>query len=235
MIPQTGVILARNDSGSDVDRFGVLGIDEPLVLPSDGLVEFQSRVAMSCVAPTVDHAGRFAVLLAPAKAGDIVRAAVSGATIAMVDVVSSTHTHADAASGETEHLVSGDAGAARILWAAGDSGVQWAVVLIGGGGGGGAPADTPIVVKVENDGGSAGSLTTTCSFTYTIYSRTADIEEDDPLANGLSPSRRRIANTKYLVAGDGTLGIAVYKPEDEEWQLLDVFREVPDRGDCSGD
>lgn len=233
--PNTGVVLVRNDSGGDRDRFDVLGIDGPAIDPGENLSEFQSRVVLLGVTPTADHAGRFAVLLDPAPDGAIVRGVVSGVTIAQVEMVAPTHTFADAVDGEVGNLVSADSGAARILWSASTSGTQWSIVAIGGGGGGGSSTDVPIVVKVVNDGGSAGSLSATCSFTYEIYARTADVAVDDPIAYGLSPSRRRIANTKYLVAGSGTLGLAVYKPEDEEWQLLDVFREVPDRGDCSGD
>src|SRR6476659_5442617 len=56
--PSTGVVWVRNDSGSARDRFDVLGIDAPLILPADNLGEYQRRVAMSGLLPAHSSFGR---------------------------------------------------------------------------------------------------------------------------------------------------------------------------------
>ena len=40
-----GVVLVRNDSGSDQSQFAVLGVDAPIILPADNESEFRRRVA----------------------------------------------------------------------------------------------------------------------------------------------------------------------------------------------
>lgn len=146
-LPNTTIVLVRNDSGEDVDKFGVLGIEEPLILPEDSEREFSQRVLLSGVTPTdATHKGRFVILLEPLRAaieeneeeeiparpGAIGRAVVAGAISARVDVQNADDNAADVNDGETGSLKSGTAGAAQILWKAGDSGVQWAVVRMGG-------------------------------------------------------------------------------------------------------
>ena len=73
---QASVILVKNTSGQDQDRFAVLGIDAPIIAPgADGNEEeFKRQVALSCVTPTAEHAGRFVVLQEPLADGAIGRA-----------------------------------------------------------------------------------------------------------------------------------------------------------------
>src|SRR5690606_26013395 len=72
---QASVILVKNTSGQDQDRFAVLGIDAPIIAPgADGNEEeFKRQVALSCVTPTAEHAGRFVVLQEPLADGAIGR------------------------------------------------------------------------------------------------------------------------------------------------------------------
>jgi hypothetical protein len=79
---QRGIVKVRNQSGADRERFDVLGVDAPIVLPSENLKEFKNRVTLVGVAPTTDHLGEFLVLLEPLKVGAIGRGIVAGVTLA---------------------------------------------------------------------------------------------------------------------------------------------------------
>jgi len=78
---QAGIILVRNDSGSDQNRLAVLGIDTPIIDPASNDSEFKNRVALSCVTPAADtHEGKFVILAEPIASGKIGRAYVCRST-----------------------------------------------------------------------------------------------------------------------------------------------------------
>lgn len=63
-------IKIRNDSGTDVPRFGVLGLDELVIKPDQQENEFLRQPFYSGIKPAdPDHVGRFAVLLEPLAQG----------------------------------------------------------------------------------------------------------------------------------------------------------------------
>lgn len=137
--PQTGIVLVRNESGAARPRFGVLGIDGPILDPEDSLAGFQERPTVRGVVPTAEHVGRFVVLLEPLADGAIGRASVDGICIARVEMSSAGDRLADCAAGQTEKLVANPAGTARLLWvaeAATYPSTGWAIVQLGCGGSG---------------------------------------------------------------------------------------------------
>ena len=144
---QASVVLVKNASGQDQNRFAVLGIDAPIIPPgAEGNEdEFKRQVALSCVTPTADHAGRFVVLQEPLADGAIGRACVSGVTVVRLQVENEDDPTADVADGESSHLVSGTSGNAVILWKEeeGGDGGRWAIVRIGGGG-----ASAQMLIKI---------------------------------------------------------------------------------------
>lgn len=108
------VILVLNSTASTVNRFGVLGITDPIILPGDAL-EIE-RVAFTGVVPQEEHAGKFAILLETAAPGAIVRAATGGVVPVKIGMASAADKFADVSPGLTDRLQSGDSGAAQILW-----------------------------------------------------------------------------------------------------------------------
>ena len=48
---QAGIVLVRNNSGTDRTRGEILGINSPVIGPSDNLNEFKKRVALDCGTP----------------------------------------------------------------------------------------------------------------------------------------------------------------------------------------
>jgi len=137
---ETGIVLVRNDSGADRERFDVLGVDIPVFGPADNLDEFRNRASLAGVTPTVaTHAGRFAVLQEPVPDGGIGRAMLLGVTPVMLEVVDEADTFADVADGLCAYLLTGSEGVAHVLWKEPGTGVLWGLVRFpaGGGGGGG--------------------------------------------------------------------------------------------------
>jgi hypothetical protein len=131
------LVLVRNDSGEDLPRFGVLGIAGPIIppgIPAEGGNddEFKRRAAIvgEAITPTDEYVGRFVVAREPIASAGIGWAVIRGVTPATVNIISDEHTHADTYPDE-QHLRSGFAGAARVLWKEEGTGLKLAVVEIG--------------------------------------------------------------------------------------------------------
>ncbi len=131
------VVLVKNQSGTDRQRFDVLGIADALITPTNNLDEFQNRSPLTGVAPTIaEHVRRFVVLLEPVANGAIARAAIAGIVPVRLKVVYDWHQFAHIADGDSTHLVS-DCVGFPVLWkdSAGnedENGNHWALVKIGG-------------------------------------------------------------------------------------------------------
>jgi hypothetical protein len=215
----------KNSSTEDRGRFDVLGISAPLFTHTDNADEFKNRVALSGVKPTAAaHLGKFAILLEPMKDGAIGRACVSGVCPARIYIEEDWHQYADVEDNQPAHLKSRPSGAAQILWKeTGEGADKWAIVRLG------TPSSDLFIVKVKKDGGVAGDDTTDCTFTYSIHMLDA-ATLTNPLAEGLTPKRKRLPKTTYIAGGDSTWGMATFK--NESWSLLDVYEELPDTSVC---
>jgi len=123
--------LIRNETGMDLDRFSVVGLSEPIILPSANLQEFKRQVTFRGVVPTESHLGRFAILLAPCAAGAITEAAIAGVTWVWLQIDDSLDWCADVLPGSTDYLVTSPTGSAQVLWRESDSGVCWAAIRFG--------------------------------------------------------------------------------------------------------
>ena len=146
-----GVVLVKNNTGGDLSRFSVVGLDDPIILPADSFDGFANRVAFGGSAPAAGHEGRFAVLLDAVPDGQCGQAMVSGVIACPVYVADASHVYADIAAGETDYLASAESGAAQILWRPDGPGVVWAVVKLS------IPASrTYIETVTEEVGGDQG-------------------------------------------------------------------------------
>jgi hypothetical protein len=132
----SGIVLVRNDSGADRERFDVLGISGVIITPAANLAEFKRRPALVGEVPAAEHRGRLVVLAEPLPAGAIGRAYAAGVCIARVDMLTAEQATADVKVNDPAALESSSSGALQILWVEAGTGVKWAVVRFGGGGGG---------------------------------------------------------------------------------------------------
>jgi len=143
----TAEILIRNDTGSDLAAFQIVGLNEPLFLPVDDPVRCDGLPAFSGVTPVKpDHCGKWAALVAPALASSsapdyrqsFARAVLVGHAVVRVYVNATTDEFCDVidyktVGGETVWLGTGDKGV-RILWldpSATAETIAWAIVNIG--------------------------------------------------------------------------------------------------------
>ena len=128
------LVLVRNDSGADLPRFGVLGINRPIVDPGeDGNPnEFKRRAALigAAITTTDEYVGRFIVAREPIASGKIGWAVIRGVTPVTINVIDEAHSHADTYPNE-QFLRSGFTGAARILWKEPGTGELLAMIEMG--------------------------------------------------------------------------------------------------------
>jgi hypothetical protein len=152
--PPTGIIYVRNDSGAARDRFDVLGLGNPLVLPSDSLDEFQRRVTFSGVTPG-DTPGRFVVLQESLPADAIGRALVDGVTLGrvLVDAGQADEGYADVIAGDPTQLRVTACGGAQVLWHDTPDGGSGS----GSGSGGGQTVNAVLRLGVTPCGGGEGT------------------------------------------------------------------------------
>jgi hypothetical protein len=125
-------VLAQNNTGGAVSRWGVLAITGMAISPSgSGAAQFEQLPVVAGGTPS-DTTTAWCIAVEPIPAGSIGRVAVGGAVQAKVDVRSSTHEFVRCKS-STAELVSTDNGEGVILWKQGTGAGQWALVRLGNG------------------------------------------------------------------------------------------------------
>ncbi len=236
--PAREIVLVKNNTGADQDRFAVLGVNAPLFLPGNNLDSFKNRLAMVGVVPTATHVGKFVVLLQPLKSGGIGQGLCSGTCQVRLTVPSGQETslYADVTTGGTAGLTAVTQGAAYILWKENpaSSGTMWALVRVGVP----APVLPPgilVIVQAVKDGGSSGNADENCSFTYTLHDpMTQTTLVRDPstgtLATGMVPEKRRYQYMEYREGGGPALA---YRDFNGCLHLWDA-NEIPLQNDCEG-
>lgn len=117
---QADIIKVKNETGGPQNRFAVLGLREPIFLPTDSLAAFLREPTFRVGVPDATSVGKFCILLDPLDTERIGRAYVSGVCLAKVNVVDPTHQFADVTINDTGTLASGTSGAAQLLWTEGE-------------------------------------------------------------------------------------------------------------------
>lgn len=131
--PGRNVILAKNQTGGDVARWGVMAITGMAIDPTGGTTHQHSFEELPCVVggtPTTNTTA-WCVAVEPIAAGKIGRAAVSGVVACKLDVTNESDRYAGCKAG-TSGLRTSSSGEALILWK--PTGVAtnvWGLVRIG--------------------------------------------------------------------------------------------------------
>lgn len=119
------IVKVLNNSGANVPRLAVLGIDAPIVEPNDqadprrgdqDTGTFFSMIRFKGNTPADSHFASFVVTIEPIEKDVIGRAVVMGSVIAWLDVVSESDEYADIKVGDVTVLETGPIGSARIIW-----------------------------------------------------------------------------------------------------------------------
>lgn len=130
VIPSSYVTV-KNNTGSDVERFGVMGIGDVEITFATNEGQFKKLVYMDGETPAADtHEGRFVVALESIPDGQVGRCAYAGLVQCQINVRNQYHDRADIKDTDLTQLDSGHVGAAKILWVAGTTGTQWAIIDI---------------------------------------------------------------------------------------------------------
>lgn len=129
-------ILCRNDSGSDVVRWGVLAISGLAIVPSGptgaATSSFQEQPIVIGVTPTATTNDAYVIAIEPIKATKIGRVAVDGVVQCKLDVKNAGDTTAGPKASSRAELQTGG-GNATILFKESGTGVdKWGLVRIGG-------------------------------------------------------------------------------------------------------
>ena len=222
--PFTSVIFVNNASGLNADRFHVFGLTDAAITYGENADEFFQRVVADGELP--DDELPFAIAVEAIPDGLIGKAVVVGAVQVLLHVINENHRFALVESGQLGWLKTGATGPAQIVWMEAaedreDPDYAWAIVILGGGGSAGL-AMFPVTVTI--DGGSAGTVSTTCSYTYEVKALDGSV-----IGTGKTPERRRYPNVPYTTTPSNTPGEAYYD-SDGVLHLFDA-NELPQTED----
>jgi hypothetical protein len=140
--PGERVVRIKNNTGANRGRFEVVGLGDPIFDPAVAEEAFKDQLAFMGQTPTIDHEGKFALLLEPIPAGKLGRACLFGVCPTQVIITDEAHAFADIYPGLTAALYGAESGAAQILWRQSGTGLKWAVVRVGSPGGAAPSAGT---------------------------------------------------------------------------------------------
>ncbi len=220
------IVLVRNDSGADRERFDVLGISGPVFDPASDAEAFKNYPAMTGVTPAEDdHQGKFVILLEPVLAGKLVRAVAAGVVPARVDVPDEDYSYrlADVTDGSAANLTAVKLGSAAILWREGGTGVQWALVRLGN-----LPQSSVFPVYLAQYGGTQGDDQNPATWTYDV----TDPFTSETLASGVDPTaaphKWQRPSVGYIIPA--TFGYAHWNADGE--LVLGWINEVADQEAC---
>jgi hypothetical protein len=127
-------VMAKNNTGSTIPRWGVLAITGMDISPASGAnaaSQYQQMPVVAGGTPS-DTTTSWCVAVEPIAAGAIGRVAVGGCVQVKVEVADSAHTFVRCKSSSSE-LKSTDNGEGLILWKQGTGSGQWALVRLGNG------------------------------------------------------------------------------------------------------
>lgn len=211
---QAGIIWVENASGEDMDQFDVLGLDVPLISPTDNLPEFSKQVTFSGIMPDSDeHRGRFCVLQQPLAVGKIGRAIVSGVTPARVYINDEADEFADVTTDEATRLDSGSFGV-RVLWKPTGTGEQLCTVRLG---------DTnwqrPFECKDKMP--TSGSVSAGQQLTAHPLDANGDIDTAGDREFEVYDERGEFRAKAYVSGADrGSKGIARWSHDSQKWFIV---------------
>ncbi len=125
-------VHVENATGKFLERFDVVGLDGPS--ETQNLDVFCNQIAFKGIVPKKEHAQRFAVIQQDAAPGMMVRACISGVTIAKINVYKAPKDlvglSCSAVHETTSNLELGGGGAS-VLWIDSGTGGKWAIIHLG--------------------------------------------------------------------------------------------------------
>jgi hypothetical protein len=122
------VCLVRNDTGAALPLFGVVGLGDPLITPTENLNAFLGQFQFEGVlAESADYGNKWGLTLMPIADGATGLVRLSGLCHCFLDMVAEFA--GPTTDGEVDYLTEADCGA-RVLWRAAGSGAQRAIIVL---------------------------------------------------------------------------------------------------------
>lgn len=223
---ESGIVLVRNDTEAVQERFAILGINPPVILPTEDELEYQNQVVISGVVPLIGpHDGKFVILAEPLSEGAIGRAYIDG--VCPVKIQSSGIASEVLADhmGLTTHLCVYANGGATILWQeeGGGAKVRWAFVRLG--------RPQPLYVwpvNLTQVGGAQGTSIAPATWTYDVYDVLSGVKLLANVSPVTAPHRCKRPNVGQL--GAANFGFAYQ--DMYGLTLLAFVNEVPQQEAC---
>lgn len=217
------VILARNSTGEDVPRWGVMEITGVEINPHDSASHAKTFEAMPCVTggmPSDKTGPDFVIAIEPIKANAIGRVAVSGTVQVMLTVgvgenFKFARPHASKNTLKADHV-----GDARILWKQSGEGDKWALIRIG--------ADVPMRVGKISAPWQFGQ----CS-TVTIWEGDADGVDCKPSESEPCETISDVVNLSFDVPADSF--VLISRAPNGRWYLTEAGIEGSCRKTIGGE
>ena len=173
-------VLVRNETGYPLEQFEILGIDGTAFHPRYEPDAFQQTPVLRGVVPREKHKGKFVVIQEPAAPGSVVRACVSGLTVARVYTEDSQPKACDIEEGYTYDFTACATGGASVLWIEDGAGEKWALIRIGHG-----DVSTLFPVVLNKTGGDEGDEKTATTWRYDVTHALTD----ELLAEDIDPTK----------------------------------------------
>jgi len=201
-------VLVRNETGYPLEQFEVLGIDGPAFHPRNQPDAFQQTPVLRGVVPKEKHKGKFVVVQEPAAPGSVVRACVSGLTVARVYAEDLQPKACDIEEGYTYDLTGGSSGGASVLWIEEGTGEKWALIRIGHG-----DVSTLFPVELKKSGGEEGDEKTATTWRYDVTHALTD----ESLKNDVDPTKSPHQWKRPVIGRmtQATFGYAHFNTKDE--------------------
>ena len=118
----------RNQTGSDLDQFSVVGLESPIIQPTDNELEFKRKITFEAIVPTDSTAGRFGVCIEPIATGAIGKAAIAGIVPVRLAVDVVPFACACPIVDEPGFLKAVPHGPVSVLWMEAVGSIRWSII-----------------------------------------------------------------------------------------------------------
>jgi len=129
------IVKVKNTSGAARSQYQILGLDGPIITPTQNVGEFKRRVTFKGITPTTaSHPNKFVVLLEPLginAIGDGILSGVVQVRLTGALLTGAKEDYAAVTDSDAAKLTRSSIGTARILWADSGSSERWAIVRLG--------------------------------------------------------------------------------------------------------
>lgn len=127
-----GTVKIRNDSGADVERFGIMKLNGVVISREENSRAFKNQPVLIGEA-TGTPPQTFVVAQRPILEDKIGLCMIAGVTPVQIDVIEANDEWADVISADSTKLRSQPFGSAKILYKEAGTGTKWGYVLLGAG------------------------------------------------------------------------------------------------------